>query len=248
MSSKPAVTDTPVSIPLRQPDAASVKQHSSNLHEDSPERLATETHFSVAEVYSLQELYQTLSNTLHKDGLINKDEFMYALFKTHNDNLFADRVFEIFDIKQNHVIEFGEFVRSISVFHPSAPLKEKAQFAFRIYDLGHTGSIDRSEIKRFLVALMEDNPDLDLDEEGLEEIIDQTFEEAGVKNGKISPAEWQALVAQNPGMIGYMTLPVLRELTTKYPATPPGSSGGGAAVGAAAAVTAPPAAPVEAVR
>ena len=37
------------------------------------------------------------------------------------------QVFELFDIKQNHVIEFGEFVRSLSVFHPKAPLPEKAK-------------------------------------------------------------------------------------------------------------------------
>ena len=39
----------------------------------------------------------------------------------------AVQVFELFDIKQNHVIEFGEFVRSLSVFHPKAPLPEKAK-------------------------------------------------------------------------------------------------------------------------
>ncbi len=32
----------------------------------------------------------------------------------------------MFDTKQNSVIEFGEFVRSLSVFHPSAPLQQKA--------------------------------------------------------------------------------------------------------------------------
>ena len=35
-------------------------------------------------------------------------------------------MFELFDIKRNSVIEFGEFVRSLSVFHPQAPLEAKA--------------------------------------------------------------------------------------------------------------------------
>lgn len=39
----------------------------------------------------------------------------------------ACQVFTLFDIKHNHVIEFGEFVRSLSVFHPKAPLAEKAK-------------------------------------------------------------------------------------------------------------------------
>ena len=41
-------------------------------------------------------------------------------------NLFVDRVFTLFDVKRNNVIDFEEFVTSLSVFHPSAPLEEKA--------------------------------------------------------------------------------------------------------------------------
>jgi Ca2+-binding EF-hand superfamily protein len=45
--------------------------------------------------------------------------------------------------------------------------------AFRIYDIGGNGRIEREELKRFLVALMADNPDVDLDEQALDEIVDQ---------------------------------------------------------------------------
>lgn len=45
--------------------------------------------------------------------------------------------------------------------------------SFRVYDIGNTGSIDRSEIKQFLVALIQDNPDLALDEAAIDQIIDQ---------------------------------------------------------------------------
>ncbi|KAK9817735.1 hypothetical protein WJX72_001413 [[Myrmecia] bisecta] len=186
---------------------------------DSHEQLAEETHFSVDEVYALEELFREVSNTLHKDGLIHKDEFALALFKTANrSNLFAERVFDLFDTKQNDVIDFGEFTRALSVFHPRAPLQEKATFAFRLYDLGTTGAIERGEVMRFLVALLSDNPAISLDESELESIINQTFEEADIAgDGKINPDEWQILVQKNPTIINYMTLPVLSELTTKYP-------------------------------
>lgn len=37
------------------------------------------------------------------------------------------QVFSLFDRKQNGVIEFGEFIRSLSVFHPKARVEDKVQ-------------------------------------------------------------------------------------------------------------------------
>lgn len=45
--------------------------------------------------------------------------------------------------------------------------------AFRIYDLDNTGHIERGEIQRFLVALLKDNPAIDLDDAHLSVLIDQ---------------------------------------------------------------------------
>ncbi|KAK9861804.1 hypothetical protein WJX84_009388 [Apatococcus fuscideae] len=186
---------------------------------NQPEDLARQTYFTSNEVHALGKLFAELSNSLHKDGLIHKDEFALALFKTTNQsNLFIDKVFDNFDTKRNDVIDFEEFVHALSIFHPSAPLKEKAAFAFRIYDLDHTGYIEPSEVQRLLAALLSDNPAIDLSEAELQSIIEQTFEEADIlRDGKIHPEEWQTFVHKNPSIINYMTLPVLKELTEKYP-------------------------------
>jgi Ca2+-binding EF-hand superfamily protein len=56
------------------------------------------------------------------------------------------QVFQLFDVKRNGVIEFGEFVRSLSVFHPHSRNEEKMEFAFKLYDLHQTGYIEREEV------------------------------------------------------------------------------------------------------
>jgi serine/threonine-protein phosphatase 2B regulatory subunit len=94
--------------------------------DDDDATLSAETHFSLAEVHALRGLYARHANELHQDGLLHRDELAWALFRAHRDSLFVDRIFSLFDIKQNAVIEYGEFVRSLSVFHPAAPLEEKA--------------------------------------------------------------------------------------------------------------------------
>lgn len=43
------------------------------------------------------------------------------------------QIFDLFDVKRNGVIEFGEFVRSLGVFHPNAPVEEKISCKFTIY-------------------------------------------------------------------------------------------------------------------
>ncbi|KAH8504497.1 hypothetical protein H0E87_011949 [Populus deltoides] len=89
-------------------------------------RLADGSRFTVNEVEALYELYKKLSNSIIKDGLIHKEELQLALFQApHGENLFLDRLFDLFDEKRNGVIEFEEFVHALNVFHPYAPMEEK---------------------------------------------------------------------------------------------------------------------------
>ncbi|XP_040867418.1 calcineurin B-like protein 10 isoform X2 [Glycine max] len=150
--------------------------------------LADETRFTVEEVEALHVLFKRLSSSLIDDDSIHKEELQLALFQTpYGKNLFLDRVFDVFDQKRNGVIEFDEFVHALSVFHPYAPMDEKIDFAFKLYDLRQTGFIEPEE----------------------------TIADADKDNdGKISREDWKAFVSRNPSLLINMTLPYLKDITS----------------------------------
>ncbi|XP_061996792.1 calcineurin B-like protein 7 isoform X1 [Rosa rugosa] len=190
---------------------------SANL-ELNPAILACKTPFSVSEVESLYELYKKLSSSVVQDGLIHKEELQLALFQNSSkQNLFFDRIFDLFDVSNNGRIEFEEFVHTLSVFHPRTPDEVKITYAFKLYDLRHTGYIEREELKEMVMALLNES-DLILSDDIVEMIVNKTFMEAdGKADGRIDEEEWKEYVAKNPSLLKNMTLPYLMDISLAFP-------------------------------
>ena len=220
-------------------------------HETVHSKLRKNTFFSENDVEVLKSLFDSVA---HDDNVIDEGEFIEALFgkkkreellmkkKKKNDGgkgggggggkffTFERRLFEKFDTNDEGYIFFDEFVKTLNVFHPRASTNEKAKFAFDLYDVNGNGEITREELKQLVTAVMKRSIFLNLDEEAIERVLDDTFEQVDIeKDGSISYEEFYRMVKENRKCIANMTMQTLTTLSTEYPefifAGSPGAGG-----------------------
>ena len=102
------------------------------------------------------------------------------------------------------LITFRRFVETLSVFSPKAPLQQKIDFAFRLYDVQGDGYITADEVIHILKLLVGSN----LPDSQLETIAMQTIQ-AGDTDGdnRLSPAEFANAMERLPNFsAGLLTI------------------------------------------
>ncbi|KAF8113429.1 hypothetical protein N665_0050s0079 [Sinapis alba] len=173
--------------------------------------LASQTFFSEAEVEVLHELFIKLTSCVRGDNLLTKEDFQFILIKdTKRRSLSAERMFRLFDMRNDGAIDFGEFVHTLNIFHPNSSQRDKATFAFRLYDTRQTGFIEPEQVKEMIIDVLEES-ELMLVESIIDSIVSKTFEEADLKkDGKIDMEEWENFVAMHPLTLKNMTIPFLK--------------------------------------
>ncbi len=167
--------------------------------------LSQRTHFDIAEIKALYSHFKSISGSEVDDELIDQSEMKRAL-GLHGE-LFANRLFGLFDLNSDGVVNFNEFVEGLSVFMPQASVEEKLNLSFRIYDFDGDGFIDRAELLECLRASLKESS-LGITESQVVGLVDKTIQEADTNgDGLIDYSEYKALVLRHPIMIKHMTLP-----------------------------------------
>jgi len=147
----------------------------------------------------LYSAYCRISGLRDADGLIDEQEFTRAC--GWEDSEIAKRIFHLFDINSDRVVNFEEFVKGMAIFHGN-DLDKKIDFSFRLYDLDGNGYIDRQELLGMLQASLLENCFFGLSETQLKNIIDYTFEHVDANHDeRISREEYKALVTKYPSAL-----------------------------------------------
>ncbi|KAH0850163.1 hypothetical protein HID58_095728 [Brassica napus] len=149
-----------------------------------------------AEVEVLHELFTKLTSCVRRFSVIlTKD--------TKRRSLSTERMFGLFDMRNDEAIDFGEFVHSLNISIRTPPKEIKPYLHFGYMILVRLDLLNRKRT--------------DANESIIDSIVSKTFEEADrKKDGKIDLEEWENFVARHPLILKNMTIPFLKDLPRTF--------------------------------
>ncbi|KAG8193228.1 hypothetical protein JTE90_005575 [Oedothorax gibbosus] len=161
----------------------------------SLEDLLQKTKFSRKEI---QLMYRSFKQEC-PNGYVAEDTFRLIFshfFPYGNASLYAHYVFKTFDINKNGAVTFKDFLECLSLLMRGS-LREKLEWAFRLYDLNGDGRVTKKELTdiAFAVYALEGrNRTYSSEERALRERVDQTFAKMDInKDGVVTIDEFMEI-------------------------------------------------------
>ncbi|KPA78382.1 calcineurin b subunit (CNB) [Leptomonas pyrrhocoris] len=141
----------------------------------------------------IHRLYKRFAK-LNKDrsGEITREEF--NSIPALASNPLVDRVLAVMDTDGDSTVDFGEFVRALSVLSSATSKEDKLRFTFKMYDIDGDGRISNKDLFQTLSIMVGVN----LSQMQLQQIVDKTFIEADVdRDGYITFEDFSALAVNS---------------------------------------------------
>ncbi|EGZ25194.1 hypothetical protein PHYSODRAFT_479256 [Phytophthora sojae] len=165
------------------------------------------------QAFSPMEVFETLAECADEQGYVSREAFDNCFRKIISTNQgikseeyqrinpILNRLFELFDVDKNGMVDFSEISSGLSVFCGGSS-EEKIRAAFALYDYNADGYISMEEMTRYLTSvfrvLKEASPSAlpQIDQESPEELgvrtAEQAFAEADLDNdGRLSFPEFR---------------------------------------------------------
>eukprot|EP00040_Diaphanoeca_grandis_P002656 m.22360 g.22360 ORF g.22360 m.22360 type:complete len:190 (-) comp13794_c0_seq1:267-836(-) len=125
----------------------------SKLTEGKISELKTRTHFNEREINKWFKAFIKDCPT----GALSRDEFIdiYAQFFPFGQSApFASKVFDVFDVNEDGVLTFEEYLSALSVT-ARGTLDEKIEWVFKLYDVNRNGNVEVEELEAIVQAINE---------------------------------------------------------------------------------------------
>jgi len=114
------------------------------------------------------------------DGVIDYEEFLMA--SQLPDSKFAKNMFRVFDMNEDGAINFREFLIGLATFS-NETLDKQIQAAFKLLNPDSTGDVAKKDLFDLLkdVSQVYSSVFIEISDESLMKLVDQTFEELEIE-------------------------------------------------------------------